>query len=117
MLKYLIWQYRDDNNCWDYVRYWLNKEFKVPMDELPKYGILSGRERGHLSVDNYCHESGPVNGAIACKYRRGHLYHVGIVICGKILHVRSLKAGVSKDTPQQFNSAGNVKYYAHRSLR
>jgi hypothetical protein len=135
MLKYMIWQYRDDNNCWDYVRYWLINEFGVPEKEVPKFGAVVSKKDGDTAlfsmtdekmkamtdgsceVIKHCSESGPVNGAIACKYFGDYMYHVGIVIGGNVCHIGKSSTGVKCEPIDKFSRAGKTKYYAHRSIR
>lgn len=133
MFNYLIWSYRDDNNCWDYVRACLNQLYGVPLDYLPKFGAVldEGREitegmtklkmeamtHGQRFIIPLCTPCGPIDGAIACKYYDDYLYHVGIVIGDKVCHVRKSRTGVRQDTIKHFETGARTEYYAHNYLR
>jgi hypothetical protein len=60
--------------------------------------------------------SGPIDGAIACKYRNGYLYHVGFCYKGEVYHVRKSRTGVKVDGVESFSKNAEVRFYAHKSL-
>lgn len=113
------WQYRDDNNCWDYVREFLIEKANVPPDDIPKFGICPRNKTAMTEaacqlMPNFV-DSDAVDFAIACRYSGRVLQHVGVVYRGIIRHVgcpKSLKLESIKD----FERVGTVKYRLHRSL-
>lgn len=88
--KFDCWQYRNDHNCWDYVREYLIEVFGIPEEHVPKYGIAPSDKYGmdkaanDVAVNFVRHKA--ISGAVACHYRRGIIEHVGIVDDGYVRH-------------------------------
>lgn len=114
--RFDTWQYRDDNNCWDFVREFLIDK-GVPPKDVPKYGISPNDKRGmtkaSIGVKRLFNPSSPVQNAIACHYHGGVLMHVGIVDNGKVRHTGS-KTGTRIDTIESFEKMAETKYFLHR---
>lgn len=120
MPDYLVWQYRDDNNCWHYVRHWLHRLFGVDINDIPEFGIHPDAKQemtgAYSEVKKTFIESEPVEGAVACKFYGRVLFHVGLIIDGKVRHVGRKTGGVKSEPVEKFNRGGRTKYYVHRSL-
>jgi hypothetical protein len=112
---WLLWQYRDDHNCWDFVRAVLEKEFNIPSYAIPKHGVCATDKAG---IDTtYQHEkqrfipiNAPQNGAVACQYAGETLTHVGIVLNDFIFHASS-RHGVRKTTLSAFLRIAKTRFY------
>lgn len=119
MLDMMLWSYRDDNNCWDYVRYWLIKLFDVPEKAVPKYGIIPNDKKSmtkaYKLVRSGFSESEPTNGAVACQYRGRLLDHVGLVYNHMVYHVKD-KSGVMVEPLAEFIRGKKVVFYAYQRL-
>lgn len=109
--KYLFWQYRDDNNCWDFVRCFLLDFCNI---KLKKYGIAPDDKRAmtraSIKVARDFVLSEPVDFAIACHYSRETILHVGIVYNGKVWHTSSQR-GTCIDSIQKFESMAKKTVY------
>lgn len=116
MRDYRLWQYRDDNNCWDFVRTVLHAEFGIPRDAVPKYGICPSDKvamteafkeikKGFLKVD------GPCIGAVACHFEGIYLCHVGVIRSDNLVWNASSARGVSKDSIRFFEKMNRTEYY------
>lgn len=119
--KFEIWQYRDDRNCWDYVREFLIERAGVPAKDVPKFGISPEDKRSMTKasedVKKTFYDSDPINYAVACHYLRGILIHVGIVFEGRVWHT-SKHNGTTKSTIKEFEAmASRTVYKIHGSLR
>lgn len=114
--KFDLWQYRSDNNCWDFVREFLI-ERGVPCEDIPKYGIAPSNKKAmtgaHHAVKKMFVESGPVQNAIACHYHGGLLLHVGVVDGGHVRHTGE-KIGTRKDPIDEFCKMAATRFYLHR---
>lgn len=117
--RFDVWQYRDDNNCWDYVREFLIDKANISPDDVPKFGICPSNKRemtrASISVAKSFLVSGPANYAVACHYVGGVLYHVGIVYNGLVLHTGE-KIGTRKDTIGDFEASAYTVYMLHKKL-
>lgn len=109
--KYLFWQYRDDNNCWDFVRSFL---FDFCGIKLKKYGIApddkESMTKESVEVAKDFFTSGPVDFAIACHYYRETILHVGIVYKGQVWHT-SKRRGTCIDSIEKFESQAKTTVY------
>ena len=117
--EWLLWQYRADNNCWDFVRAVLNKEFNVPVSELPKFGICPSDKvsmtTAYQSVKSgFKRIANPVEGAVACHFHGRTLVHVGVVLGGKVFHTSS-HSGTRKDSIKTFSRISTTGYYQWQS--
>ena len=115
-----LWKYRDDANCWDYVREWMIREAKIPADDVPKFGICPDDKRGmtkaYIEVRRGFDECEPQQFAIACSCRGRLIDHVGVVYNDRIWHT-GRKAGTQSLSVEAFeNLAPKTIYYLHRSL-
>lgn len=115
----LAWQYRDDNNCWDFVRACLLR-IGVPVSDIPKYGINPNDKiemtRASIDVAQSFIECGPINYAVASEYRGKTILHVGIVYNGYIYHASKSK-GAQKTKVKDFeNTCHKIVYRIHKSL-
>lgn len=118
--KFELWQYRSDHNCWDFVREWLIDNAGVPACDVPKFGICPNDKgsmtKAAVGVECNFTESKPVDHAIACQYRLGTLWHVGIVYNGMVWHVGS-KTRFRRDKIDVFESMyKKVRYKIHKCL-
>jgi hypothetical protein len=115
MTKYQLWQYRNDNNCWDFVRAVLKDEFKVPEMSIPRFGLCKDDV---IAVDSAYSEvkSGfaaiarPMESAIACHFAGLALNHVGIVVGDRVWHVGSA-TNVRADKFRTFERKARTEYY------
>jgi hypothetical protein len=112
--QWLLWQYRDHNNCWDFVREVLNKEFNVPRNVLPKFGICPSDKKAMTAAyaevkQGFVPITEPKEGAIACHFMGDILTHVGVVMNGKVWHASS-KHGVRKDAIKTFSRIAKTEY-------
>lgn len=113
--QYLLWQYRDDNNCWDFVRHVLSKEFNVPAAAIPKFGICPSDK---LSMTNAFYDvkqkfkkiTQPLHGAVACHFMGSVLIHVGVVLGDKVYHASS-RNGTRKDTIKHFTRTAKTRFF------
>jgi hypothetical protein len=113
--RWLTWQYRDNNNCWDFVCAVLKQEFNVPASALPKFGICPNNKREmtrayHSVKAAFVPTHQPQEGAIACHFIGNTLHHVGVVMGGKIWHASS-KAGTRKDSISAFTRIAKTGFY------
>lgn len=117
--KFEVWQYRDDNNCWDYVRQFLSERAGVDEKEIPKFGLSPDDKQGMTSayreVKRAYFESDAVNYAVACQYLGGALIHVGVVYDGMVWHT-GRKHGTTKEKIKGFERKAKTRYWIHRSL-
>jgi hypothetical protein len=120
MLDYLIWSYREDNNCWDYVRHWLINRYNVDPAEIPKYGIHPNNKGAmtneYSKVKIFFVESDPVEGSVACHFMGRVLHHVGIVIDGQVREVGEKWKTVRSTPVDKWKKGKKCKFYAHYSL-
>lgn len=119
--RFDVWQYREDNNCWDFVREFLLDRTSIPSEDIPKFGICPKDKRSINSAAKDLYgsfvETGPVNFSIACQYIGGILHHIGVVDGGYIRHHTGSVKYPLRDTVKQFESrGGTVKYFIHESL-
>lgn len=115
----LAWQYRDDNNCWDFVRECLRR-IGVPESDAPGYGIhpddKKGMTRAAKTVAENFIECGPIDFSVASQYSGRTILHVGIVYNGFVYHAGK-KQGAQKTKIADFEkSAAKVVYRIHKSL-
>lgn len=115
MFDWRFWQYRDDNNCWDFVREVLHKEFNVPAEFIPKFGICpddkAAMTREFRNVKKRFHRiTAPKDGAVACHFSDEVLIHVGIVRNQKVWHA-SRSRGLSVDPFNVFEKLAITRYY------
>jgi hypothetical protein len=113
--NWLLWQYRDDNNCWDFVRAILTKEFNVPLDAVPKFGICPSDKTSMTSAyqavkQGFKRIKQPVDGAVACHFHGRTLVHVGVVMDGKVYHASS-HSGTRKNSIKTFSRISTTGYY------
>lgn len=118
--KFDTWQYREDRNCWDYVREFLIEIAGVPEEDVPVFGICPDHKKemteASKGVERSFIDSGPSQYAVACHYIRGTLYHVGVVDNGLVRHT-GRKTGTRKDKIKRFEAmAERTEYKLHRSL-
>ena len=117
--RFAFWQYRDDNNCWDYVREFLIEKAGIPADHVPKFGIAPKDKRSMHKAGRQVaasfKSSDPTDFAVACHYRGGVLFHVGIVHNGRVRHTGE-KIGTRNDTIEDFESMADTVYMLHKSL-
>lgn len=118
--KWSCWQYRDNANCWDFVRSFLVEEAGVPSEDVPKFGICPKDKRSmtkaSTEVESQFVDSEPVQYAIACHYYGKVLYHVGVVDQGRIRHTGE-KIGTMYESIKDFEARASVtKYKIHQSL-
>lgn len=115
----LAWQYRDDHNCWDFVRECLLK-VGVPDVDIPKYGIhpnnKSEMTKASIDVAKTFVECGPINFAVASEYRGKTIIHVGIVYNGYIYHASKSKGAIKSRIKDFENTCHTIKYRIHKSL-
>lgn len=115
--RFDLWQYREDNNCWDFVREWLI-ENGVPAEDVPKYGIHPDNKlemhSAHKNVKRTFVECRPRHGAVACHYVGKILYHVG-VIDGDMVRHTGKTIGTRLDSINAFEAlAPTTKYFIHK---
>lgn len=112
--RFDLWQYRDDNNCWDFVREYLIDKAGISSEDLPKFGICPSNKRAMtkaaIAVRRGFVECGPVQYAVACQYHGKVLDHVGIVDAGKVRHVGKTH-GHKRDKIDLFQ-----RFWIHSSL-
>ena len=117
--RFDLWQYRDDHNCWDFVREFLIEKAGIDSDDVPKFGICPKNKRemtsAARSVATAFKRSKPVQYSIACQYIKNSLFHVGIVDNGMIRHSGE-KTGTRTDTIEDFEKVGRVIYMLHEDL-
>lgn len=118
--KFDTWQYRDDRNCWDYVREFLIEKAGIGAEFLPKYGISPKDKKAMTeaadSIKSGFIDSAPVNFAIACHYVGNTIIHVGVVYNGYVLHTGA-KLGTQKTTIQAFEKmCQKTVYKLHGSI-
>lgn len=118
--RFATWQYRDDANCWDYVREYLLEYTNIPAHDLPKFGIHPSNKRKMTSAANRVvstfRNTPPVDYAIACHYMGKVLYHVGVVVNGKVIHTGEKTGTVSEAIKSFERRASITKYKLHESL-
>jgi hypothetical protein len=119
--KFDSWQYRDDRNCWDFVREFLIDVGGVPAECLPKYGIAPSDKKSMTeaaqSIESGFVDSEPVDFAIACHYIGNTIIHVGVVYNGYVLHTGA-KHGTKKNTIKAFERlCQKTVYRLHGSLK
>lgn len=116
-----LWQYRDDANCFDFVRALLITQYNYPESAIPRFDILP-TERLAMTRE-YKKLTGffglldtPEPQAIACQFRGRVLAHVGLVReCGLIWHAGRAQ-GVRVDSVATFESlATRTEYRLWRS--
>lgn len=117
--KFDVWQYRDNHNCWDYVREFLIDKTCLTHDDVPKFGVSPDDKKGMTTaysglVDNFV-ECEPLDFSIACHFYGRVLVHVGIVYNGKVLHTGRM-FGLSRNSIERFSSMMKTKFYIHRKL-
>lgn len=119
--RFDIWQYRDDANCWDYVREWLIEKAGVPAVDVPKFGICPYDKKSMHAAHNgviktFIRVDEPLNHAIAAQYIGKTIFHVGIVDGDNVRHT-GRKQGTRKEKIKEFEKgASRVVYYLHKSL-
>ena len=115
MLNYKLWQYRDDRNCWDFVRTVLNEQFNVPVDAVPKFGICPDDKRGMTKAflgvkKSFRSIEQAQEGAVACHFSGRALTHVGVVLNGKVWHAGKSQ-GVKSESIQAFEKQSKTGYF------
>lgn len=117
--EYDLWAYRDDHNCWDYVREILIAKANIPARDVPKFGISPkdkiNMTRASNNVASAFVRSGPEQYAVACHYKKRTLIHVGIVENGKIRHTGE-GIGTRRDKIEDFEAMADTVYMLHQSL-
>lgn len=118
--KFDIWKYRDNANCWDYVREYLIERAGIPPGDVPKYGILPSDKRAMTKAANDVKQtfinSGPVQYAVACHYLGKTIIHVGVIDKGCVRHTGS-KTGTMKSSIKDFEAMSQKTIYKlHKSL-
>tara|TARA_B100000614_G_C14236739_1_gene364819 strand:- start:200 stop:577 length:378 start_codon:yes stop_codon:yes gene_type:complete len=115
--RWQVWQYRDDANCWDFVRAMLINEAGINPAVLPVFGVLPDDKRGmtkahHVVRGAFRAVNTPATFDVACQYRGKCLIHVGIVIDGAIWHV-GRKTGFRIDHIPLFSQQRKVMFYRY----
>ena len=115
----LTWSYRDDNNCWDFVRACLLR-VGVPDSDIPKYDIRPNDKESMTiasrTVARSFIECNPMNYAVASEYRGKTIIHVGFVYNGYVYHAAKSK-GAQKTRIKDFErGCGKIVYRIHKSL-
>lgn len=118
--RFDTWQYRDDANCWDYVREYLTERYSIPGSDVPKYGICPDDKKSmhaaSVNVIKAFSVTPPKDGSIAAQYIGNTIVHVGIVENGYVRHT-GRKVGTKKNKIKVFEStASKTVYYTHKSL-
>jgi molybdopterin synthase catalytic subunit len=118
--KFDIWKYRDNANCWDYVREFLIERAGVPSSDVPKYGIAPDNKREMTKAANDVKQtfidSEPVQHAVACHYVGRTIIHVGVIDNGYVRHTGK-KTGTMKSTIKEFEAmCQKTIYKIHKSL-
>ena len=118
--RWQVWHYRDDANCWDFVRALLIAEAGIHPDALPVFGLLPDDKRGMTKAyqvvkHGFRDVSTPSTFDVACVYRGKCLIHVGVVIEGRVWHV-GRKTGFRIDTFTQFSQQRQVKFYRYGAI-
>lgn len=118
--KFDLWQYRENANCWDFVRAFLIERAGIDAADVPRFGICpddkKAMTKASAGVRRSFSESGPEQFAIACHYVGRVLYHVGVVDGGIIRHTGK-QTGTRKDSIKEFERlAGRTIYMLHNSL-
>jgi hypothetical protein len=114
--KWHFWQYRDDRNCWAFVRAVLIEEFSVPESAIPVWGSITPKERramtkAYRSMRNeFTQLDKPISGAIACHFTGRTLTHVGVVAGGEVWHVGSA-FGMKKEPINKFAATCRTEYW------
>lgn len=109
------WIYRDDNNCWDFVRHKMAKKgiellsFDVDPEDEEAVNI------GYKKTIGQFVECGRDEGALACHYRGDVFIHVGIVIGGKVHHAN--KNGYRVNNFKTFERLAKTRYLMHVDLK
>ena len=117
---YSLWKYKDDSNCWDYVREWMIREAKIPAEDVPKFGICPqdkpSMNEAYLEVRKGFELCEPQQFAIACNCKGRMIDHVGVVYNDKVWHTAETM-GTQALSLKAFESlAPQTIYYIHRSL-
>lgn len=118
--KYELWQYRDDANCWDYVREFLLDFTDVPEEDVPPFTIHPDDKKNmtgaSLGVAGNFVDCTPRDYAIACQYHGVSLIHVGVVYGGRIWH-SGRKCGTRRDKIKLFERLSQKTVYRiHKCL-
>lgn len=118
--RFTAWQYRDDNNCWDFVREYLCYHTKVDPQDVPKFGICPDDKRGMtkaaIKVERAFSHCGPIDLAIGCQYAGKLLIHVGIVHGGKVKHVSSTEGYICESIDRFELRSKYTIYKIHNDL-
>lgn len=111
--KFDVWQFRDNANCWDYVRTFLVEKHGVPESAVPKYGILPDDKKSlnmaAKEVAKNFVDSKPCDGAIACHCIGNAIVHVGVVDKGYVRHT-SKQWGTIKSTIREYEALAKTVY-------
>jgi len=118
--RFDIWKFKDDANCWDFVREFLLENTDIPEFDLPRYGIHPNSKKemtaASRAVNSTFIECGPIQFAIACHFVKNTLFHVGVVDCEKVRHT-TRQLGTLKESVGSFERRSSItKYKIHRSL-
>lgn len=112
--KFDVWQYRDDRNCWDFVREFLIERLGVSVDHAPIYDIhpddkkaMTLAARGVAKNFDVCD---PEHGAVACHYQGNAIIHVG-VIDGNMVRHTGRDTGTMKSTIAEFEGMAQRTEY------
>lgn len=112
--KFDVWQYRDDRNCWDYVREFLIERVGIKESDAPSYEISPNDKRAMTKaargVARNFEICGPEHGAVACHYVGRTIVHVGIVDGGIIRHTGKA-TGTIKSTIAEFEAMAQRTEY------
>lgn len=115
------WQYRDDANCWDFVREYLLHYTNIPEDHIPGYEIDPDDKRAMTKAAcqvaaNFI-ECEPRPLAIACHYVGNIIVHVGVIDPDGYVRHTGRKIGTRRDTVEQFEKMHKTVYKIHEWLR
>lgn len=112
-----LWQYRDDNNCWDFVRTVLHVEFNVPLSAIPRFGICPDDKTAMTSAyqvvkRQFTRVRAPTAGTVVCHFDGDTLLHVGIVRHdGRVWHASSASKGVTNVSVPVFQKIATTRFY------
>ena len=115
--KFSAWSYRDNNNCWHFVRQWQIERCGVPESALPSHSDISPNNKHSMTKAAYgvmkdyilCKAE---EGAIACMFKGKALIHVGVVFNGQIAHACKSRNRVTESI-KKFAQGQEVRFYKY----
>ena len=115
--KFSAWQYRDDHNCWHFVRAWQIERCGVPESALPEHKGINPEDKRSMTkaavlVMSEYSRCQPEEGAIACQFRDNVLLHVGVVHNGLIANVNKSKNRIN-NTIEEFRNGAKLRFYIY----